>query len=463
MDITLYGAAGNVTGTAYYLKTELSAILIDCGSFQGSKEADLMNRKAPPVDYWSLDAIILTHAHLDHCGRLPLTIKEGYNGPIFATPATIDIAALVLRDSLKVQNNDLEKLNRRLRRNGKRPITPLFDESDVEKAISLMRPLPYHMEFSIANGLSVMVEEAGHIMGSGTFRIKAVENGITKMIVFSGDLGPYGMAIVRDAENFPEADLVFMESTYGDRDHKPLADTLSEMDTIINQALESKGKILVPSFAIGRTQDMLYYLEQAFANGTLPPFPIYIDSPMAIEATRIYLSHPELFDEEMKEFSREGELMKFRGFIHPTATPEESKKLNDVPGPCMIIAGSGMCNAGRIQHHLRHNLWRPETSVLIVGFQAAGTLGRRLVDGAKWVTIWGERIAVKAQIHKLGGFSAHAGQQDLLHWFNTIAPSRPRLVLTHGEDRSRQPLAKIISDRYGIIPVLPVYGDVIKL
>jgi metallo-beta-lactamase family protein len=463
MNITLFGAAGNVTGTAYYLKTSQARVMIDCGAFQGGRDSELKNRKAPPVDYESLDAILLTHGHLDHCGRLPLTIKEGYNGPIYATPATIDIASLVLRDSLKVQNSDLEKLNRRLKRNGKRPVEPHFTEKEVEKAIALMQPLPYHQEFKVARGISAVVDEAGHIMGSATFRIMAEEKGKSKVIVFSGDLGPYGMAIVRDAEPFPAADLVFMESTYGDRDHKPLAETLAEMDSIIRTALQTKGKILVPSFAIGRTQDMLYYLEQAFARGVLQPFPIYIDSPMAIDATKIYMSHPELFDEEMKEFVKTGSLMKYGGFIHPTATAEESKKLNEVPGPCMIIAGSGMCNAGRIQHHLRHNLWRPETSVLIVGYQAEGTLGRRLVDGATWVSIWGERIVVKAQIHKLGGFSAHAGQTDLLRWFNAIAPSRPKLVLTHGEDRSRIPLAKILTERYGIKPVMPEYGDVIEV
>jgi metallo-beta-lactamase family protein len=463
MKITLYGAAGDVTGTAYYLKTKQAAILIDCGMFQGGKDSELRNKKAPPVDYKRLDAIILTHAHLDHCGRLPLAIKEGYDGPVYATPATMELTELILRDSLKVQNSDLEKKNRRLRRNGKPEVEPLFREEHVEKVIHLMRPLPYHDEVNIATGIHVTADEAGHIMGSATLKVTVRENKFTRTVVFSGDLGPYGMAIVRDAENFTAADLVFMESTYGDRDHKPLPDTLREMESIIRQALKTRGKILVPSFAVGRTQDLLYYLEQAFANGELPPFPVYIDSPMAIEATRIYMSHPELFDEEMTDFSREGELMKYRGYIHPTPTPEESKRLNDIEGPCMIIAGSGMCNAGRIQHHLRHNLWKPEAAVLIVGYQAEGTLGRRLVDGASWVNIWGEHISVKAQIHKLGGFSAHAGQSDLLRWFDAIAPSRPKVALTHGEDRARGPLAKLITERYGIIPLLPKYGDIIKI
>jgi metallo-beta-lactamase family protein len=311
--------------------------------------------------------------------------------------------------------------------------------------------------------MEIIVDEAGHIMGSGSIKLVVKEDNKIKSVVFSGDLGPKQMPIVRDAEPFTDADMVIMESTYGDRDHKPLQETLDEAIAIIKHAIESKGKILVPSFAIGRTQDILYYVEQAIKKGGLPRFPIYIDSPMAIEATKIYMSHPELFDQEMNEFVAGGDILNNQTYIHPTPTPEESKRLNDVPGPCMIIAGSGMCNAGRITHHLRHNLWRPETSVLIVGYQAEGTLGRRLVDGARSVQIFGERIAVRAQIHKLGGFSAHAGQIDLLKWFNALAPCRPKVVLTHGEDKARQVLSDIIFHRYGLQPVLPKYADIIEL
>ena len=463
MKITFYGAAGGVTGTAYYCESSLAKILIDCGMFQGGRKDEALNRKPPPVNYSTLDAIVLTHAHLDHCGRLPLAVRDGYRGPIFGTPATMDLVALVLRDSLKVQTGDLDKLNRTLARKGKSKIQPLFDEEDVEGAIGLMQPLPYHELFPVAPGMEVIVDEAGHILGSGSLKLILTEQNKKKSVIFSGDLGAHGMPIVRDSEPFHEADMVIMESTYGDRDHKPLQETIDEMTAVIKRALETKGKILVPSFAIGRTQDILYYIEQAFRNGGLPRFPIYIDSPMAIEASRIYMSHPELFDEEMIEFQGSGEAQRDKGFIHPTSTAEESKHLNDVAGPCMIIAGSGMCNAGRIRHHLRHNLWKPETSVLIVGYQAEGTLGRRLVNGDSYVNIFGERIAVRARVHKLGGFSAHAGQSDLLQWFNVLAPDRPRVVLTHGEEKARIPLAKILHDRYGLQPFLPQYGESIEL
>ncbi len=463
MKITLYGAAGGVTGTAYFIQTDQDTIMVDCGLFQGGKEIRSQNRFAPPVDYGHLKAIVLTHAHLDHCGRLPLVIREGYQGPIFATPATIDLVALILRDALKVQTSDLEKINRIRARKGKEKIEAAYDEKDVEKAIGLMKPLPYHQDFVLSENLRVIVDEAGHILGSGSLKLIVKEGGSTKSVVFSGDLGPANLPIVRDAEPFRDADMVFLESTYGDRDHKPLQETIDEAISIIKNAYQNKGKILIPSFAVGRTQELLYYIEQAFRQGGLPRFPIYIDSPMAIEATRIYMSHAELFDEEMKEFVSSGEMERNKGYIHPTPTAEESKKLNEIPGPCMIIAGAGMCNAGRILHHLRHNLWKKDTHVLIVGYQAMGTLGRQLVEGAPAVNIYGEWIAVHAQIHKLGGFSAHAGQTDLLNWFNVMAPSRPKVVLTHGEDKARIPLAKILQHQYGIIPVLPNYGDTIEL
>lgn len=463
MKITLWGAAGDVTGSAYFIKTDHTCILVDCGSFQGGKTAEAMNRKLPPFDLNCLDAVVLTHAHLDHCGRLPLLARKNYRNPIFATPATIEITALILRDSFKIQNNDREKLNRRLLRNGKNPVEPVFSEKDVDDVIGLMKPIAYHQDQPIAPGIQVRVAEAGHILGSTSIELMITEKNVIKSVVFSGDLGPKGMPIIRDPEPFTQADLVFMESTYGDRDHKPMKETLDEFDSIIRDTVNAKGKILVPSFAVGRTQDLLYYLDIATRQGKLPGFPVYLDSPMAIEATKIYLRHPELFDEEMAEMSKDGQFQRDFNRIHATVSSEESKKINDVPGACMIIAGSGMCNAGRIQHHLRHNLWKPETAVLIVGYQAEGTLGRRLVDGAKWVNIFGERIAVRAQIHKLGGFSAHAGQSDLLKWFNSLAPCRPTVVLSHGEDRARIPLAKIIRERYGLNPILPVYGDSVEL
>lgn len=463
MKITLFGAAGDVTGSAYYVETDSAKVLVDFGVFQGGKQAELRNVKLPPVNIQSLDGVVLTHAHLDHTGRLPVLVKNGYRNPVYATPATVEMSALILQDSAKVKKLDMERANRKRSRAGQSHLQPLYSADDVIQVLKLFKAIPYNEPVTIARGISIRAVEAGHILGSASIELTATESGKKKVVIFSGDLGPMGMAILKDPAPLPYADLVFMESTYGDRDHKPLKETLQEGEAIIRQAVKEKGKILIPSFAVGRTQQLLYYLAAAFHRGDVPRFPVYLDSPMAIEATKIYMKHTELYDEEALELSKSGELKTDLSHVNISTTPEESKALNDIEGPCMIIAGSGMCNAGRILHHLRHNLWMPETSVIIVGYQAEGTLGRQLVDGAKSVRIFGETISVKAQVHLLGGLSAHAGQTDLLHWFDVMAGSRPRVVLSHGEDKGRKPLAAIISERYNITPVLPEYGQVIEI
>jgi metallo-beta-lactamase family protein len=463
MKITLYGAAGNVTGSAYYVQTQFARILVDFGIFQGGKEADTLNRNFPPVELAKLDAVVLTHAHLDHTGRLPLLAQKGYRNPVYCTPATIDMTTLILHDSVKVQTLDMERTNRRRTRQGKSLLSTFYSKQDVEHILALLKPIPYSENVNIAKGLSIRAVEAGHILGSVSIEVTVEEEGRKKIVIFSGDLGPQGMAILKDPVPFTTADLVLMESTYGDRDHRSLKETLVEGEAIIRHAVQYKGKILIPAFAVGRTQQLLYYLAAAIHKGNVPHFPVFIDSPMAIEATDIYRKHPELYDEEAMEMLNSGELKEDFSHLQYSTTADESKALNFVPGPCMILAGAGMCNAGRILHHLRHNLWKPETSVIIVGYQAQGTLGRRLVEGEKQVTIFGEKVAVKAHIHLLGGLSAHAGQSDLLRWFDAVSGAKPRLVLSHGEDRGRKPLAEIIAKRYGINAVLPEFGDVIEI
>ena len=301
------------------------------------------------------------------------------------------------------------------------------------------------------------------MLGSASIELTVEELGKKKVVVFSGDLGPSGMAIIRDAQLLESADAVFLESTYGDRDHKPLQETLAEFRKIIEHAVQRKARILVPAFAVGRTQQILYHLDELFCAGTVKPFPVYIDSPMAIEATKIYQKHPDLFDEESRDMRRACSIAAQHDHVKPTPTAEDSMKLNEAPGPCLIMAGSGMCNAGRILHHLKHGLWKRDTSVIIVGYQGEGTLGRQLVDRAEEVRIFGETIAVKAQIHTLNGFSAHAGQTELLEWFRPLARSKPKVILTHGESRGREPLAACIAKRDGLTPVLPIQGDVITV
>jgi len=314
----------------------------------------------------------------------------------------------------------------------------------------------------VAPSILARVREAGHLLGSVSIELTIDKDNKKKTIVFSGDLGRQSMAIINDPDPFHSAGLVFMESTYGDRDHKPLQDTLQEARDILLKAVERKGKILVPSFAVGRAQQLLYYIVRAVHRGNLPEIPVYLDSPMAIEATRIYVKHQELFDDETEALFRLGVIKGDFSRMRISVTADESKALNDVEGPCVIMAGGGMCNAGRILHHLRHNLQFPETTVMIIGYQGAGTLGRRLIDGEKKVKIFGEEIRVNARIASLGGLSAHAGQSDLLNWFDSFSGTGPRLVLSHGEDNARKALAEIIKAKYGIEPLVPVYGDTIE-
>jgi metallo-beta-lactamase family protein len=463
MKITPWGAAGEVTGSAYLLETKGAKILVDCGMFQGGRKQEAKNRPPAQRRIQRLDAALITHAHLDHTGRLPLLAQRGYSGPIYATPATIELTDTILRDAARIQASEAERTNRKNARAGLPPIEPLYTPEEVSRTIQLFRPAPYDEAFEIAPGISARMVEAGHLLGSVSIELTVKERGATRVIVFSGDLGPRGKPLIRDAAALTHADMVVMESTYGGREHKSLADSSREALEVIRQSLDAKGKILIPSFAIGRTQELLYALAAAFRNGRLPKFPIYIDSPMAVRSTEIYGKHHELFDEEALALATSGQLARELDHVKPIESAQESMSLNEMPGPFMIIAGSGMCTAGRILHHLRHNLWRPETGLIFVGYQGAGSLGRRLVDGAPQVKIFGEPVAVKARIATINGFSGHAGQSELVQWFDSLAGSRPRVVITHGEEESRVALAGVISGRYDLAPVLPMENQVIEL
>jgi metallo-beta-lactamase family protein len=463
MKITLHGAAGDVTGSAYLVETDRARVLVDFGMFQGGQNIEAKNVLPSGLLSNHLDAVLVTHAHLDHTGRLPLLIKGGYTGPIHATKPTVDLAGLILRDSAHLQANEVERNNRKRQRAGKPMQELLYTAQDVEQTMEHFRTVEFHRDVAVAEGITARYVPAGHMLGSASIALTVREAGKTKTVAFSGDIGPAGLAIIRDAEPFQRADMVFMESTYGDRDHKPIKDTLTEFRGIIEHAVARKARILVPAFAVGRTQQIIYHLDELFCAGTVKPFPIYLDSPMAIEASKIYRNYPDLFDEEAKAMERACEIVRSQRYVKTTPTAQDSMKLNDVPGPCLIMAGSGMCNGGRILHHLKHGLWQADTSVMIVGYQGEGTLGRRLVDHAETVKIFGEEIAVKATIHTLNGFSAHAGQTELIKWFSHLAPSKPKVVLTHGEARGREPLAELIQKRFGLKASLPMQGDMIKL
>ena len=464
MKIKLVGASGGeVTGSAYVVRTKNATILVDAGMFQGGRQSEAKNRLPSGVRPDEIDAILLTHAHLDHTGRLPLLIKHGFSGPIYATAATIDLAEIILKDCARIQSQDAERKSRKAAQRDLPPVEPLYEPEDVEPYRSLVREVKFQKPVEVADGISARWVEAGHMLGSGCIELTVEEDGRKKVVVFSGDLGPTTLPLIRQFQTFQQADAVFLESTYGDRLHRPYAQTVSEFERIVKQVSKSSGKILVPTFAIGRSQQILYHLAIMFLRKDIRPFPVFLDSPMALDATKIYRKYPDLFDDELVAWQKKGLLPLNRSIFKPSVTANDSKKINDIEGPCVVLAGAGMCNAGRILHHLKFNLDNPTTQVLIVGYQGYGSLGRKLVDGEKVVSIFGERIPVQAKIHTLNGFSGHADQGELLKWFSTLAPAKPKVILTHGEDRGRATLANLIQQRHKLTAAMPNQGDVIEI
>jgi len=463
MKITLLGAAGGeVTGSAYLLQTRSANVLIDCGLFQGSQKLENSNRLPTQAAMRQLDAVVLTHAHLDHTGRLPLLTRFGYKGPIYATSATVALTDLILRDSAYLQMEDARRQNRRRAEAGQPPIEPLYTRREVDLVQPLFKVMQYDKPTTVAPSVSVRAVEAGHILGSASLEVTVDEGGGPKVLVFSGDLGPRDAPLHRDPVPFKRADLVFLESTYGDKDHPPLAETAVAAREAIKATVERGGRVLVPTFAIGRSQILLYLLAGAFKRKTLKPFPIFLDSPMAIRATEVYRSHTELFDEEALAMRRAGELAAHLRTAQVCQKAVDSMAIAKRPGPFMVLAGAGMCTGGRILSHLQNHLGDPTTLVLMVGYQSRGSLGRKLVDGEKSVRIAGRRIDVRAQTHIFGGLSGHAGQSDLLNWFGSLAASRPRVILTHGEDGQRATLRARIQEQFGLQSEMPAYREMIE-
>ncbi|MCC6425545.1 MAG: MBL fold metallo-hydrolase [Phycisphaerales bacterium] len=464
MRIKLLGASGGeVTGSAYLLQTDRANVMIDCGLFQGSQRVENYNRLPTRERLGELDAVVLTHAHLDHTGRLPLLTRFGYSGPIYATPATIELTDLVLRDAAHLQVEDVRRQNRRRAEQGKELLEPLYTVSQVQQLKSLFRKMRYDHATTVADGIQVRAVESGHILGSASLEVTVEEGGKKKKVVFSGDIGPRGAPLHRDPMPFNGADAVFMESTYGGRDHPSLQETAIAAREAIGETVERGGRVLVPVFAIGRTQLLLYLLAGAFKRGTLKPFPIFVDSPMAIEASHVYKRHMELFDEEAAGMVRSGDLSRHLRTMKPLAKATESRALAKRSGPFLVMAGAGMCMGGRILHHMSNHLPDPTTLLMMVGYQSRGSIGRRIVDGAESVRIYGKTVPVRARTHIFSGLSGHAGQKDLMAWIGTLASSKPRVYLTHGEEEARATLGGLIRSQYGLKPQMPKYLETIEL
>jgi len=434
--LTFLGATGQVTGSCYLLATDSSRILLDCGMFQGSKATEKQNEADFPFDPADIDAVVLSHAHLDHCGRLPKLVKDGFKGSVFLTAASFPLLELMLMDAAHLQLRDTEWENKRRERAGKPLLEPLYTEEDVKALLSLRQSIDYEVETQILPEISVSFHEAGHILGSAIVRLRINDKDKTKTLVFSGDLGNKHSPLMRDPAVLTEADVLLLESTYGDRDHKPLENTLDELRETLAEAAASGGNVVIPAFAVGRTQDLIYWLGKIQRQGGLPQQQVYLDSPMAISASNIYAENAHLFNIDDPEFAEIAPLgwQAWLPELIYSQTAEESMAVNRIAGGAIIIAGSGMCNGGRIRHHLKYNLWRRNAHIIIAGFQAEGTLGRAIVDNKKpYLKILGAEVNVAAKIHTLGALSAHADQSQLLQWADHFKEAMPRLYLIHGE------------------------------
>ena len=459
MRLTFNGAAGMVTGSSYLLEAAGKRILIDCGMFQGSKDIVRINYERFNFDPKSVDCLLLTHAHIDHCGLVPKLVRSGFRGSIYATPPTVQLAKIMLEDSAAVNKEETEQENRRRVREGLKPRKPLYTMDDVKRSFHFFHPLPYGRIQQVAKGVKIRLRNAGHILGSAMIEVHVTEHGNTKRIVFTGDMGQGGTPVVEDPESIEQADYMLVESTYGSRTH---GDVRTRQESLAREVLDTYrrgGMLMIPSFAVERTQEIIYYLHRMDRDGTLPEENVFLDSPLAIEATKVFNAHMEYFSPALRNEFKAPFTFKKLKFLKTT---EDSATLNDYRRPCIVIAGNGMCTAGRIKFHLKHHLWNERNTVLFVGYQAEGTLGRMILEGAKKVHLMGFDVAVKAKVRHIDSFSSHIDGKGLLKWLGKMQSKPRKLFIVHGEESSAAELeARLRSAGYRT--QIPKLGETVEL
>lgn len=461
--VTSYGATGEVTGSCHLLEIDGVKIMIDCGMFQGEEEDQ--NQTPFPFKASEIDYLLLTHAHLDHIGRVPKLIKEGFEGKIYATAPTKDLAYIILMDSAKIMNEDFETKYKKAARKAieKKVQPPLYGPLDVQNTFFSEWVNPeYDTYYDLCEGVSFVYRNAGHIIGSAFIEISYMDNGTSHTVVFSGDIGNSNNLILPHLQKCKKADTLYIESTYGDRDHQSIEATIAEFKEVVINTLSHGGNVLIPSFAVERTQEILCILREMYENGELPKTKIFLDSPMASKATDVYHNYSEQLNDECQENIREnGSVFNFDALFF-TDTPEESKEINEISGNAIIIAGSGMCNGGRITRHFKHRIWESKNAIIFVGYQATGTLGREIVEGAEWIKLYDEDIIVKASIHTINGFSAHADRDAMIKWISKIKNLK-KIVLIHGEKESQRIFKEKIETELKIETHIAKYKEHIKL
>jgi metallo-beta-lactamase family protein len=459
------GAARNVTGSRHMLEADGTRVLVDCGLYQERHFKD-RNWDPFPVPPSSINSVLLTHAHLDHCGFLPKLVKEGFTGRIYCTDATAEIAKIILLDSAHIQEEDAAykaKRHKKQGRTGPYPEQPLYTVADAEACFGLFSTLSYKSCVSIADNIEACFYDAGHVLGSSIIKVTVSEDGQQRTILFTGDIGRPDRPIVEDPASFEQADYVVVESTYGDRVHQPTEDIKNSVARTINKTIEKGGKIIIPSFALERSQEVLYYLNDLMLNNKIPQIKVFLDSPMAARITAVFKHHPEMFDKKMSDFLKNHESPFEFAQLNIVQSTEESKSLNALPGPSIIIAGSGMCTGGRVKHHLVNNISDPKNTIMFVGYQAVGTLGRTIVDGEKRVRILGEKRDIRADIVRIHGFSSHADKKELLEWLKKIKSCPKHIFVVHGEEQSALAFGKYISEQIGCKATVPEFGQSVIL